>query len=195
MSFANQKEICARAIDLKRISFFKKKKIFRKFLTDIVHFYCNTIVPLIAFPLIAIQTVVDFFYYGEVRVLSSFKGQVIKALNFLEVDYELPAQVHRVCPTTSTAHIMQNKNIPPQVNGKLLTQQSICSPFIRIFLSFSHQSVYWFMFKKQKMSVQNQCKYKTRRFLNNKQSQTVSQWPINPVEMQIWCEFIFIWNN
>lgn len=94
--------------------------------------------PLIAFPLIAIQTVIDFFYYGEVRVLSSFKGQVIKALNFLEVDYELPAQVHRVCPTPSTANIVQNKNIPPQVNGKFLTQQLNCSLFIRIFLSFSH---------------------------------------------------------
>lgn len=92
--------------------------------------------PLIAFPLIAIQTVVDFLYYGEVRVLNSIKGQVIKALDFLEVDYVLPSPVQRNSPIPSTANIVRinpsqisnikqgevNKNIPLQMNGKLLTQ-------------------------------------------------------------------------
>ncbi|XP_031641200.1 modifier of mdg4-like isoform X2 [Contarinia nasturtii] len=50
------------------------------------------IVPMTSFTSIVMQTVVHFFYYGEVQVLGSIKGQVLKALEFLEVQYEQPGK-------------------------------------------------------------------------------------------------------
>lgn len=79
--------------------------------------------PLIAYPMIAIQHVVELFYYGETRVLTSFKGQVFKTLDFLEVDYDNPS-AHRAVPTTVTPTqqvikpIEANKATASQVNGK-----------------------------------------------------------------------------
>lgn len=58
-------------------------------------FHYNSVVSLKAFSLIVIQHVVELFYYGETRVLTSIKGQLIKALDFLEVDYDIPSN-HRI---------------------------------------------------------------------------------------------------
>lgn len=49
------------------------------------------LVPLADFPQSVLEKVVELFYYGEVRVLTAFKGKVYKALAFLEVvDIKLP---------------------------------------------------------------------------------------------------------
>lgn len=47
-------------------------------------------VSLKKFSNIVIRSVVDLLYYGEIRVLTSIKGQLIKALIFLRIDYEMP---------------------------------------------------------------------------------------------------------
>lgn len=42
-------------------------------------------VPLTAFPIIALEKVVELFYCGEIRLITPHKTQVMKALAFLEV--------------------------------------------------------------------------------------------------------------
>lgn len=81
--------------------------------------------PLLAFPLYAIQHVVELFYYGEIRVLTNIKSQVKKALDFLEVDYDIPSE-HRAARvpidmmTTLTSAQMANQRIASQMNGKFV---------------------------------------------------------------------------
>ncbi|XP_055317735.1 modifier of mdg4-like [Sitodiplosis mosellana] len=78
------------------------------------------IVPLIAFPLLAIQHVVELFYYGEIRVLANIKSQVIKALDFLEVDYDIPSTRRTPIQSTNMQVIFNaaaaNQKIASQVN-------------------------------------------------------------------------------
>lgn len=53
--------------------------------------YCIYGLVLLAdFPVSVLEKVVELFYYGEIRVLSSIKGKVYKALKFLEVDIPEP---------------------------------------------------------------------------------------------------------
>lgn len=52
------------------------------------------LVPLIDFPLAVLEKVVELFYYGEIRVPTSLKVKVYKALKFLEVD-DVPIEVPR----------------------------------------------------------------------------------------------------
>ena len=90
----------------------------------ILFFRCDSIVPLLAFPLYAIQHVVELFYYGEIRVLSNIKTQVKKALDFLEVDYDIPserreARVPFNMPPFTPAQ-MANQKTASQMNGRLL---------------------------------------------------------------------------
>lgn len=102
----------------------RKRQFNREFVFHWFYFsHCNSIVPLLAFPLYAIQHVVELFYYGEIRVLGKIKTQVKKALDFLEVDWDIPTERHQArvplnIMTTFTAAQMANQNIASQINGK-----------------------------------------------------------------------------
>lgn len=78
-------------------------------------------VPLNDMSFAVLEKVVELFYYGEIRVMTSIKGKLFKALNFLKVDgLNVPAPLSSILPVPhsfdeSINLIAQNGVIP---NGK-----------------------------------------------------------------------------
>lgn len=86
---------------------------------------------------IVMEVIIDLFYYGEVKVLSSIKSEVIKALDLLEVNYEIPTKRPTVMmpagqpakpplplplPPPSRTPIDGQKVAGPKTIGKIITE-------------------------------------------------------------------------
>lgn len=86
---------------------------------------CNVFmtVPVILFSSVVIQSIVELFYFGEIRVSNSIKGQIIKALNFLEVNFDQPLLQEKSFPSniqmngSNVQMIRPNVQMPDTVNS------------------------------------------------------------------------------